>query len=611
MNFRKKIVVMFLFFFIVFGSFYVQPAKSAIAAGFAGVVSVDIPRTIAWIKTVIVRTLARKMLTMFSNKLISKIRGSGRDGGPAFVRNWRNFITEGQYRGEDIFKTVLASTPVCNYLDKSIKDAFRIDGSQKIPFRGNNVRVSNLDPFNLRAACTLPFGFDMAAYRRDFAGNGGWDAWSRLMEPQNNYYGLLFEALDELEKQRDLSQTANLAEPTSGSGYTSIRDGCGDLPPIDTTNYTCGGESSGTCPAGQQCQTTDGQHYKCDGTPVATPPPSNARCTFMGKVFTPADLLGKSAAATIDAEMGWLISSQQIADIAVGILNAVIDRLGNLAESALIDENGDGSNDSDISPNRSYREEFCTARGPSTEAFNFIKENYPDAYEQFPPTLDNEKDGPIGGKWILASYCSTLQDNFNPYPTQRCTINCLRAVGAGAPPLDPSPSGLPSSLEMAVCQNTKSNLTDNAKPELFVSAFGPSCTLSPEGDPLGPYFCPTAKKVLTQGVSKTDRQAMQKICRVSFCAHTQLQSQWWGWMDGGRNAYPFEFSSATVGDFCSKNLSWFGFDNPRNLPTDATSCSALNPLANGYIGGGATESFTATADDPLAKCASQIVAPQP
>jgi len=110
MNFRKKIVVMFLFFFIVFGSFYVQPAKSAIAAGFAGVVSVDIPRTIAWIKTVIVRTLARKMLTMFSNKLISKIRGSGRDGGPAFVRNWRNFITEGQYRGEDIFKIVSIAT---------------------------------------------------------------------------------------------------------------------------------------------------------------------------------------------------------------------------------------------------------------------------------------------------------------------------------------------------------------------------------------------------------------------------------------------------------------------------------------------------------------------
>ncbi|KKS01467.1 MAG: hypothetical protein UU54_C0004G0015 [Candidatus Yanofskybacteria bacterium GW2011_GWA2_41_22] len=297
-------------------------------------VSVDIPRTIAWIKTVIVRTLARKMLTMFSNKLISKIRGSGRDGGPAFVRNWRNFITEGQYRGEDIFKTVLASTPVCNYLDKSIKDAFRIDGSQKIPFRGNNVRVSDLDPFDLREACTLPSGFDMAAYRRDFAGNGGWDAWSRLMEPQNNYYGLLFEALDELKKQRDLSQSADLAEATSGSGYTSIRDGCEDLPPIDTTLYTCGGESSGTCPAGQQCQTTDGQHYKCEGTPVATPPPSNARCTFMGKVFTPADLLGKSAAATIDAEMGWLISSQQIADIAVGILNAVIDRLGNLAESA-------------------------------------------------------------------------------------------------------------------------------------------------------------------------------------------------------------------------------------------------------------------------------------
>lgn len=580
MNFRKKIIVIFLFFSIIFGGFYIHSSKPASAAGFAGITTVDIPRVLAWVKTVIVRTLARRMITMLSNSLINKIRGSGRDGGPAFVRNWRNFITNAQYRGEDVFKVVLASTPVCNYLDKNIKDAFRIDGNQKIPLRGNNIRVGDLDPFNLRAACTLPSNFDMAAYRNDFAGNGGWEAWSRLMEPQNNYYGLLFEALDELKKQRDLEQIADLSE-ASPSGYTSIRDGCNDAPPV------------GAGETGPEIQ------Y------------SNARCKFMGQVFTPADLLGKTAATTIDAEMGWLINSQQIADIVVGILNAVVDRVGNLAESALLDDSGNGSGPENAKG--SYAEEFCVARGPSTEAINYVKANFPDAYAKFPPTLDNEKGGHIGGNFILASYCSTLQDNFNPYPAQNCTIECLKAVGAGTASLGPTPtpSGPPTSLEMAVCQNTKSNLSSgNPNPQPFVSAFGPSCAATPEGDPLGPYFCPTAKKIVTQGLQKTDRQAMQKICRVSFCAHTQLQSQWWGWMDGGRNDH-YAFSSAVVGDFCAKNLGWFGFDNKNNLPKDSTVCSGVDSTVNGYIGGGVAESFSATTDDPLAKCASQIVAPQP
>lgn len=574
MNFRKKIVVIFLLFSITLGGVYIQaPRASALfGIGDTSITIIDIPRILAFIVGTAVRIMARKVLTMLSNSLINKIRGSGRDGGPAFVRNWRNFITDAQYRGEDIFKAVLASTPVCGYLDKNIKDAFGVAANVQISFKGNNVRVGDLDPFNLRAACTLPSNFDMAAYRNDFAGNGGWEAWSRLMEPQNNYYGLLFESLNELNKQRSLSEAADLAEATSGSGYTSVRDGCQD----NLSNVS------------------GGSNYA-----------ANARCTFMGKVFTPADLLGKSAAATIDTEMGWLISSQQIADIVINILTAVVDRVGNLAESALI---GDSDN-----PENSYREEYCVARGPSTEAINYVKEKFPDAYAKFPPTLDTEKDGPIGGNFILASYCSTLQNDKNPYPYQNCISECLKLTGIFAPPLEPTPtpSGPPTSLEMAVCQNTKSNLSSgNPNPQPFVFAFGPSCAATPEGDSLGPYFCPTAKKISTQGVQKTDRQAMQKICRVSFCAHTQQQSQWWGWMDGGRNDH-YAFSSAVVGDFCSKNLGWFGFDNKNNLPKDSTVCSGVDSTVNGYIGGGVAESFSATTDDPLAKCASQIVAPQP
>lgn len=575
MNFRKKIVVIFLLFSITLGGVFVQAPKASAIFGFGdtSITIVDIPRMVAFLVGTAVRIMARKVLTALSNSLINKIRGSGRDGGPAFVRNWRNFITDAQYRGEDIFKAVLASTPVCGYLDKNIKDTFGVAANVQISFRGNNVRVGDLDPFNLRAACTLPSNFDMAAYRNDFAGNGGWEAWSRLMEPQNNYYGLLFESLNELNQQRSLSEAADLAEATSGSGYTSVRDGCQD----NLSNVS------------------GGSNYA-----------ANARCTFMGKVFTPADLLGKSAAATIDTEMGWLINSQQMADIIINILTAVVDRVGNLAESALI---GDSDN-----PENSYREEFCVAKKPSQEAFLYIKENYLEAYKRYPPTY---KD------FGLASYCSTLQNNDNPYPYQNCISECLKLTGVGAPSLGPTPtpSGPPTSLELAVCKGIKSAVNAGISTphvgSLGVDSSGINCTAVTEGQPDGPNSCLRSTKILNAQVSKTNFSAMKNICRVSFCAHTRQSSQWWGWNDNWPEISPYgdwrtdrTFPANVVGYFCQNNLGWFGYGDSRTLPTDQTVCSSTDSGANGYLGN-STETFSGSPDNPLVQCTEQKVMPMP
>lgn len=644
MNFKKKAIAVFILFSIVLGGVYI-PAQKASAGGVFGITFLNVQDLIQWIKKNVIRVLARKMLTMLTNSLIKKIQGGGRDGGAAFVRNWRNFITDSQYRGEDIFKTVLASTPVCNYLDKSIKDAFRVGDNQKISFRGNNVRVGDLDPFNLRAACTLPNSFDMAAYRNDFVGNGGWEAWSRLMEPQNNLYGLLAMARDELSKQRDLAKEADLAEVSAGSGYTSLRDGCQDI--RDDTEYTCGGESSGTCPAGQQCETTDGQHYSCQGTSTVAPP-SNARCSFMGKVFTPADLLGKTAASTIDKEMGWLVNSQEIADIVVAILNAVIDRLGNLAESKLYDP--EAGNDG---PQRNYSEEFCTAREPSAEANTHIQQYYPDAYAKFPPTEDcwmtphpNPSFSIAGGlqftqkKCGLASYCSTISDNDqdNPYQRQECISECFKATSVLTPRIvNPSPieTGPPSSLELAICRGTKEAVEKGAT-NPYVGALGANCTPVEESLSYGPNTCLSATRVQAESIRKTDfpgcvpqsdgkwpannmacQQAMQKICRVSFCAHTKQSSTWWGWNDSFPEVNPNgnfyadrTVPASTVSYFCQNNIGWWGFNDSRFLPKDQTVCSSTDSKANGYLGN-TTEDFKADVDNPLVKCEEQKVMTMP
>ncbi|MEK7163808.1 MAG: hypothetical protein AAB768_01540, partial [Patescibacteria group bacterium] len=251
----------------------------------------------------VARIIARTLLNKMVSGLITKIQGGGEGGKPTFVQNWRNFQTDSQYRGEDVFRSILVGTKLCSYFEKEIKGLF--GATKNINSLGQNLRVDNFDPFGLRAGCTMPSNFNLASYQSNFSGNGGWNAWSRMLEPQNNYYGALFGSLDEAARQRSVEERAGLSEAQAGSGYTSIRDICQDeLKP---------GE-------------------------VGPNLPSRARCVFMGKVFTPADLLGKTAASTIDRDLGWLTSSDELSEVVVSIIQASVNRLTNLALSRPADD---------------------------------------------------------------------------------------------------------------------------------------------------------------------------------------------------------------------------------------------------------------------------------
>lgn len=312
----------------------------------------------------VARGIARQLLNGLVSGLINKIQTGGSDGGPAFVQNWRNFQTDSQYRGENVFRSILSSATLCGYASGGIKSLFSATGTSAsgtsgtgtsgsgavctvsgdrsscpsgsinsctnpkcegsgvscnsnadCPLNpntrdyaqclgtcsgntnsasGQNTRTGNFDPFALRSNCTMPPNFNPTSYQSDFSGNGGWSAWSRMLEPQNNYYGLLFGSLDEAARQRALEQSGDVNEAVGGSGYTSIRD-------------TCAGEGA------------------------------NSKCVFMGKVFTPGDLLGKTAASTIDADLGWLVTSDELSEVIINIINASINRLANLAKSKVLD----------------------------------------------------------------------------------------------------------------------------------------------------------------------------------------------------------------------------------------------------------------------------------
>lgn len=232
---------------------------------------------------VVARCTARQLFDRSITGMLDIMRTGGRDGSAAYVKDWRNFLTSAEYRGEDVFRAILSNTKLCDYIDKNIKNIFGVTTKTSIPTT-TQTRIGNFDPFQLRANCTLPSSFSITNYQKDFAGNGGWQAFSRLLEPQNNYYGALFGSLDEAAKQRSLESSADAKEAVSGQGYTSKRKACQLI----------------------------GQ---------------GARCAILGTILTPGATLSGAVNASFQSELAWLANSDELNEVIATLVERFVNRL--------------------------------------------------------------------------------------------------------------------------------------------------------------------------------------------------------------------------------------------------------------------------------------------
>src|SRR3989344_418743 len=108
---------------------------------------------------IIARCAAREILMAMGRNIMNTARTSGRNGGPAWVRNWRNFQLDAQYRGEDIFRGVLNSTNICDYFGDELKNLF--GATKEANLTGIRTRINDFDSFQVKAGCTLPKDFEM------------------------------------------------------------------------------------------------------------------------------------------------------------------------------------------------------------------------------------------------------------------------------------------------------------------------------------------------------------------------------------------------------------------------------------------------------------------
>ena len=246
----------------------------------------------AYITDVIARCAARQILSAMINNIYTVMRTSGRDGGVTFVRNWSTFLAQAQYRGENIFRAELSTAQLCDYLADGIKKSFGVDPKKKTPITGQSTRIDSLQPFGLATKCTMPVGFTPQKYQQDFAGNGGWDAFSRMLEPQNNAWGLAALSQNEIAKQRALQQAADTSQAIAGKGYTGI-SGRG----------------------------------KTDSCLIKSP--SGGDCAIYKDIKTTGSYIADSVGAGVAAELTWLTSAQQLNSIIANLTEVLLNRMLN------------------------------------------------------------------------------------------------------------------------------------------------------------------------------------------------------------------------------------------------------------------------------------------
>lgn len=239
----------------------------------------------------IARCVARTFLDKEIAGILNIAKKYGPDGGPLHIRNWRNFQTNAQYRGEAVFRAILTNTQLCDYFNQDLKKLYGVSMGDKVSLKGQNTRIGDLDPFTLQAKCTLPVGFDIKKYQEDFAKNGGWAAFERLLQPENNPYGVALLAIDELNKQQEMETSTAVNAAIANSGYEGLR-----------------GSS-----AQESCSVRD----------------KNGRCVFYKDIKLPGDYISGSLEATVNAELSWLTNADELNEVIVRLTNRLVARMLN------------------------------------------------------------------------------------------------------------------------------------------------------------------------------------------------------------------------------------------------------------------------------------------
>src|SRR3989344_6332528 len=336
-NSKTKFVILLLVFSFGFTApFYISSGAGAIAY-----------ITKEFGLDLIARAISRKLLTSLSTGIIDSINQLGVEGGrpsAAFVQNWKRFLASAQVIGENQFRAQLNYTIqrgiLCDDLIGALFLAFQAGNVPFIdignPNKSAELKQNTLTPFQTKMRCTIP-DTTRAEFKKDFEKGGGWDTWSRLLEPQNNLSGATLLSIEELQKQRASQEQAHQNETTAGQGFQGVKGACTQAAPAQVQDTVCFKNCYDTAFENDKNMTRAKAVPLCTNQcKGATALGANAQCSFLGDTVTPGKILGEAGANFIDANSKWFVSSDELSEVLLSIVGAAVNKLANFTTKGLV-----------------------------------------------------------------------------------------------------------------------------------------------------------------------------------------------------------------------------------------------------------------------------------
>lgn len=138
------------------------------------------------------------------------VQENGRDGGAAFVQDYRDLAEGAQYRGLQIAKNQMANTNYCPWNRDILQSVFGFGAGGGAVVRDY---ADGQTSYTQSAGCTLPIGFDPTKLESQTLA-----AYAALSLPQNSLAGSYLLAKENIQLQKAAEQAADDREFQSGYG---------------------------------------------------------------------------------------------------------------------------------------------------------------------------------------------------------------------------------------------------------------------------------------------------------------------------------------------------------------------------------------------------------
>ena len=215
-----------------------------------------------WLQEFALSTLKKRVLDVMVDQVVASIQGGGK---PQFVTDWKGFLQDASQAAIGDFAQEFGAGFLCAPFSFQLQ-----------------LSLLKVPKFSQKATCTLDkIVKNIQEFRNDFR-KGGWVAFGASWQPQNNFYGALIMALQELEIRKEAAAFAAQNEAQAGGGFLSTK--------------------------------------KCDIDPVTG---KEVRC----KVTTPGSAVGGVVTKALGADFDFIVNAQQLGEYVGAIVNALINRL--------------------------------------------------------------------------------------------------------------------------------------------------------------------------------------------------------------------------------------------------------------------------------------------